>query len=392
MQYIRCSICLQKIKAYKITNHYYKKHSKIQLVKALYISKKYIIKKKKKRSAGIKITEQNFDNEKSATPVDTKSEILYIEGNLSLSYGSKELLIQPLGENDLDISISDSSMKCTKNEEIYTEKADLPFHMTVAGRRKSSPILTRSRTRLAEQKKQEKKNFCLKFNSEQNMSLNNETAAFYHCNCMMKEPEKDHNQNQIITITSDTESSSDNGNTYCTKSERRFYCDICGNGYKTKLKLANHCKIQHLFCGICQQFFGDQIKYFNHMNKHRLLVYACHFCKAEYVQKTSLLSHLDSHQEHEVLKTVLDLEENYSHYLVNLNSSYSSLYNIKNYLMQGCSINNPFNYSNVIPIVRCRFCMQEFYQHDFEDHMRIHYSHTFLPNFDYFQNRNAIHN
>lgn len=173
-------------------------------------------------------------------------------------------------------------------------------------------------------------------------------------------------------VTSDTESSSDNGKySFHPIIDKKFYCTICGNGYRTKTKLIEHRKLHNFHCRTCNTYHLNQRQYAEHIKNH-VPIYCCHICNLEFLHKVPLVNHLGLHQEQEIMKNVLEMEQNYNHYLINFNSETytTSINNIASFLSQGCD--HKYNHIQFYKI-RCHLCYMDFFKCDFQQHLKMHY-------------------
>lgn len=146
-------------------------------------------------------------------------------------------------------------------------------------------------------------------------SLDDQTGTFYFCQCAVTDrknnPVEIFRKSDIETLNSDTDSCSETGKFYLTLTDFKYYCDRCGNGYKTKAKLVEHLDTHNKNCHICSENFEDEFEFKGHMKKHLLKVFVCYLCEAEFGYKNMLLDHLDAHIEDDVYENVLGLEQDY---------------------------------------------------------------------------------
>ncbi|KAK9885130.1 hypothetical protein WA026_010643 [Henosepilachna vigintioctopunctata] len=131
-----------------------------------------------------------------------------------------------------------------------------------------------------------------------------------------------------------------------------------------------HRKVHSFHCRTCDTYYASQRQYNEHIRNH-VLVYCCHICNHEFLLKLSLKNHLNLHQEQDILKNVLELEQNYSHYLINFaTDTYTkSINKITSFLNH----NYEYKYSHHGYKIRCHLCYLEFFKCDFEQHLKLHY-------------------
>lgn len=147
-------------------------------------------------------------------------------------------------------------------------------------------------------------------------SLDEKSGQFYICNCSQDRRSNStadiFQKTDLDRLMSDTESCSDVEDfVYHPPTCVKFFCDTCGNGYRTKKGLAWHLQVHQMKCEVCDRRFVSRLLYKEHMRGHLMKVYVCHLCEREFAHKVMLLDHLDAHIEDEVYENVFGLERDY---------------------------------------------------------------------------------
>lgn len=385
---VRCTICFLRYSSLRLLiQHYNEKHSKQRIAKQLI---KYSSHCTVRPFSWVK-TKKKIESPKQEL-IDTQNvERLYIEDNIHISYGNKEITIELCSDDEesLELSIEDIPPVSEKDECIPKEKFPLkafifdnnancmlevikPNEKLLLVPEKSKENKLKKKGIINKKIVKNYKKFRLEFMKPNCLkSLDHKTGEFYICDCSQK-AESDVEKEDIIMVTSDTESSSDNGKySFYPILDKKLYCAVCGNGYKTKSKLIEHKKLHNFHCQTCGTYYLTQKQYTEHIKNH-VHIYCCHVCNLEFIHKVPLVHHLNLHQEQEIMRNVIEMEQNYNHYLINFNSeSYAtSINNITSFLAQGCD----YKYSHVqFYKIRCHLCFMDFFKCDFQQHLKMHY-------------------
>ncbi|XP_044758700.1 zinc finger imprinted 3-like [Coccinella septempunctata] len=389
LRHVRCTICFLRFPSLEILGeHYIKRHCKRRIAKQLI---KYSSHCTVRPFSWVK-TKKKIEPLNERTNGSRRVEKLYIEDNIQITYGNKEITIELCSDNEesLELSIDDIPSNSTKYEEI-PPKQTFPLKAFIYDNNSNCMLEVikpneklllvpekskenKLKKRVARNKKPIKhyKRFCLEFVKPDGLkSLDHKTGEFYICDCSRKE-EPDTDKEDIIMVTSDTESSSDNGKySFYPILDKKVYCTICGNGYRTKSKLIEHRKLHNFHCQTCNTHYLTQKQYSEHIKNH-VTIYCCHICNLEFIHKVHLLNHLNIHQEQEIMRNILEMEQNYNHYLINFNSETyaTSINNIASFLTQSCD----YKYSHIqFYKIRCHLCFMDFFKCDFQQHLKMHY-------------------
>lgn len=350
MNSIRCMVCWQIVPTMKkLKSHCIRAHSKLQLVKALL--KNSVCRNPlgvRETTIRSKTTTPRKDfGFAGVSPRYLKTETLYLEDdfqnsifeeiNANENYDSRKdeyvegnkdecssLIVDKLHSNSLtEFSFVDD------NKETFFEEYYIPLNSS-SNIENNSPLNSDSddKATIHLQKAEENirkhkekismlRNF--RFNKvlkKHAKSLNEKTGKFYICHCMEEEISNEiievYRKCDLQNLNSDTDSCSDSGKNYFIPiTDTKFYCNTCGNGYKTKQKLINHFKKHVTKCNICNQDIRCHELYKQHIKRHLLKLFVCHLCEAEFGHKRMLLDHLDAHIEDDVYENIFGLEQDY---------------------------------------------------------------------------------
>lgn len=204
-------------------------------------------------------------------------------------------------------------------------------------------------------------------------SLDDQNGVFYTCRCRENDcPNATKFQNVDLRLaTSDTESCSETSkNSFLSQEDSKLFCNKCGSGYKTEAALSEHMYVHEPFCRLCNTWFPNTFSFKQHMQLHKIRLFACHMCNAEFPLKETLFKHFDSHLEDKIFDDVLDMEDEYETLKKTfLNTSYNtSLSSIMCYLKERPDM---FCWNYKFMKITCDICYKEILIHDYEWHLQL---------------------
>lgn len=286
MRLIRCVVCRQSLPTMKtLKSHYNAAHSKTQLVRALIKNTIYENNVLHKKRNPFEIVRPQY----------LKSEILNLEdGFLNYSDDQDDNWVAPLPKIEIktETDVTGESLEESDDKRVLEDMK----------KRRAENLLKLRNFRFDKSLRHKKSS----------LSLNEQTGLFYVCRCSedaKANPIVDcFQKNDLQNLISDTDSCSDTGKIFYMP---KCYCDICGNGYKSKTKLIEHFEVHNTNCRICKKRFNSNFSYKQHMKRHLLKMFVCHLCGAEFGLKSMLMDHLDAHIEDDVFENVFSLEQDY---------------------------------------------------------------------------------
>ncbi|XP_057667778.1 zinc finger protein weckle-like isoform X1 [Diorhabda carinulata] len=368
---VRCLICLlQFSKLKKLFIHYWRWHKKNKIIhKLLEASACSLIKFHQTTKRLVKSDLKKCCKKYNTFNIkDLPTESLVLSENIRIFCGQDEII--RIGDNKHSVKLSFEDDQNESKEICCLAIKDLE---SIA--ESSNKKLTVNKKKLRKKKIIRKK----KINSE-DIVVKKEPIFEIHAT-KLKEPvspvifengNETYEKNESRLVTSDTESCSETSKNSKIE-DSKLFCPKCGSGYKTENELSEHLYIHEPFCRLCNTWFPDEFIFKQHMQLHKIRIFACHLCSAEFAFKEMLFKHFDCHAEDRLFDDILDMEQEYKTFPFSfVNNNYNtSINSILCYLKDRP---NYYYYNYKFMKTICDICYKEVLVPEYEAHLQIFHS------------------